>query len=95
MSNEQKIAEIFSMFRSKGHVVPRDYQTIGGMWTVDTYAHDEIADVKVQLMDEGWTTRIVSDSLIVSANGNNRVNFERGNIDDLDTLYDRIIGFAA
>lgn len=90
MSVEYKVSRIFTKIRSTGNIIPRDYQTIGGMWTVDTWEHPNIPDVKVQLMDEGWTTGIVSPELVVSTNGNGQVSFRRGGVEDLDALYELV-----
>lgn len=40
--------------RSENYV-PRDYQTIGGKWTTETYKK---GDVTLQIMDEGYSARL-------------------------------------
>lgn len=68
MRTEKELIElIYNKVRTEGEVVPRDYQTIGGMWTVDTWQLDSL--VKVQMMDEGWTKRIVTPNLVVAITG--------------------------
>ncbi len=49
------IATLISQVKQPQFYVPRDYKTIGGMWTIDTWKRDEIT---VQVMDEGYTTRV-------------------------------------
>ena len=44
--------QIVSEIKVNENFVPRDYKTIGGMWTVETWAKE---DLKVQVMDEGYT----------------------------------------
>ena len=51
------IKEVFNQvvrdIKNEEFYVPRGYQTIGGMWTVDTWLKDNL---RVQVMDEGYTT---------------------------------------
>ncbi len=49
------ITTLISQVKQPQYYVPRDYKTIGGMWTIDTWKRDEIT---VQVMDEGYTTRV-------------------------------------
>ena len=46
--------------------MPRDYRTIGGMWTVDRYRVDSVEGL---VMDEGWTLVIRAPGLEVMFNG--------------------------
>lgn len=48
--------------RKPENYVPRNYQTVGGMWTVDTW---ELGETTFQLMDEGYTSRLHSADLEV------------------------------
>ena len=41
--------------KTDANYIPRDYKTIGGMWTVDTW---KLGDLQYQLMDEGYTSVI-------------------------------------
>ncbi len=51
---------IWSQVCAGENYVPRDYQTIGGMWTVDTWkAIIDGVEVTAQQMDEGWTMRLI------------------------------------
>lgn len=58
-----------------GNYQPRDYQTIGGMWTVDTWQDNGIV---AQLMDEGWTRVIRAPGLIAVMTGDDAMRFDRG-----------------
>ena len=44
--------ELHDCVRKDENYIPRDYQTVGGMWTVDTWKK---GDLVLQLMDEGST----------------------------------------
>lgn len=69
---------IVQAVRDKDYYVPRDFQTIGGMWTVDTWRRD---GVTVQLMDEGYTTRIMAPGLDVSQTASRDLEYREGNMD--------------
>lgn len=64
--------------------VPREYKTIGGMWTVDTWKR---GDVTVQVMDEGYTTRIIAPGLQVTDSYPNSVLYQIGNEALLDAVW--------
>ena len=81
---------IFNFVRNTGAFVPRDYQTIGGMWTVDTYRSDKLPGVDVQLQDEGYTRAIVSDEVIASSCGGAAVVYRRGTEEALLKLAETI-----
>lgn len=66
---------IYAAVRRPEYYVPRDYKTIGGMWTVDTWVR---SGVTVQLMDEGYTTRILAKGLKVTFSWPNPIHFEEG-----------------
>lgn len=72
--------------RDKDHYVPRDFQTIGGMWTVDTWRRDGIT---VQVLDEGWTTRIMAPGLDVSQGGDGILRYEQGDLEVLKSAAGR------
>lgn len=69
---------IVQAVKHKDHYVPRDFQTIGGMWTVDIWRRD---DITVQLMDEGYTTRILAPGLDVSQTGLRDLEYREGDPD--------------
>ena len=81
---ESLVQEIFTWVRSHGTYIPRDYQTIGGAWTVDTW---QLGDIKVQLMDEGYTQCVITDSLnVVKAYGQPPM-WRAGSIADLRIIH--------
>ncbi len=79
------VKEIISLVKTKDNYVPRDYQTIGGMWTVDTW---KIKDITVKLMDEGYTTVLESPTLkvVTGYNGKEYCNFEVGSEEEAEKI---------
>lgn len=68
---------LWSRVAQHHNYVPRDYQTIGGMWTVDLY---RLGEVECLLMDEGWTQVIRAPGLKVNYSGSsNEPVFIEGN----------------
>ena len=64
--------------------VRRNYETIGGMWTVDTWENNGII---YQLMDEGATGRLfLKDELDVLSDYHDKLTFQKGNMDTLKKL---------
>lgn len=63
MTIPQLIAAIHHHVKTLGDYVPREHQTIGGMWTVDTWRLD---DVSVTVEDEGYTSSIIGPEIKVS-----------------------------
>lgn len=59
-TNVNWVGKLFKFIRENGTYLPRPYQTIGGGWTVDTW---ELNGVKAQLMDEGYTYAIKTDTV--------------------------------
>lgn len=59
--------ELVAKIKIKENFVPRDYKTIGGMWTVETWQKD---DFEVQLMDEGYTL------VLLKMNDENKVDWK-------------------
>lgn len=62
-NNETNSTNGFELFNAVRGIIklpenykPRGYQTIGGMWTVDTWWYQ---DVFFQIMDEGWFEQII------------------------------------
>jgi hypothetical protein len=66
---------IVQAVKDKEYYVPREFQTIGGMWTVDTWRR---AGITVQLMDEGYTTRILAPGLDVSQTETRDLKYQEG-----------------
>ena len=75
MSNIAK--QLISEVKQQVFYVPRNYQTMGGMWTVDTYVRGE---VRVQVQDEGYTTKLTAPGLevITGYNGKEYVTYVQG-----------------
>lgn len=78
--------KITQIVKQDENYVPREYQTVGGMWTVDTYKK---GDVTVQLMDEGWTLRLASKDVNLTLSGST-FDINKGNLSDLEDLYKSI-----
>lgn len=74
--------QIENIIRREENYIPRTYKTVGGMWTVDTYKKD---DVTLQLMDEGWTTRIFNEHVTAIDSGGH-FKIEKGSLNDLEEL---------
>jgi hypothetical protein len=56
---------------------------MGGMWTVDTYKK---LNVMFQIMDEGYTTRIITDDVEVVCNYNNDIEIKKGTMEMLENV---------
>lgn len=71
------VQELIQKIRKEEFYVPRDYKTIGGGWTVDTWKR---GDIMVQVMDEGYTTVIRAPGLriVTGYNGEEYTRFEEG-----------------
>ncbi len=86
-----ELVKIFYQLKEKvktsENYVPRDYQTIGGMWTVDTYKIDRLI---YQLMDEGYSERIFNDHFELYCNYNNEVTLNNGTLEDAKAAYELI-----
>lgn len=77
---------VWTVIRTDENYVPRNFQTVGGMWTVDTWKKD---GVTIQLMDEGYTQRIFAEDLDVTQGykfGKTVLEFKKGNEETLETL---------
>jgi len=53
--NLKEFDRIFYNIKNTGKYLERNYKTIGGLWTVDTWIKGEW---KAQLLDEGYTAVI-------------------------------------
>lgn len=73
---------LISLIKQDEFYVPREYKTIGGMWTIDTWERN---GVRYQLMDEGYTQVITADGLEVVEGylggelGEINIKYEKGN----------------
>lgn len=81
-----------NVLRDRKYYVPRDYQTIGGMWTTDTYKHN---GVTLQVMSEGYELRILSEGLDIiktTTNFSEELTFKKGSKSNLEEVFDLVIG---
>lgn len=74
---------IWQLVKRSNCFVPPQHNTIGGMWSVDTWT---MGDVTIQLMDEGWTRRIITPSFIAVQSGNREVEMTNGTPEDVVLL---------
>lgn len=84
----QAISTILTAVKTGEHYIPRGYETMGGMWTIDMWRK---GDVVVRLLDEGYTTIITAPGLRVVDSGRGTV-FEQGTEADLIKLAESING---
>lgn len=88
---KEELVELFykikKIVQQKIYYVPREYKTIGGQWTVDTWKKK---DVTVQLMDEGWTTVIFSENFEI-INGGSSFVFEKGSMNELEEALQKLL----
>ena len=88
MTDIQKVKILVDLVKKTEYYVPRNYQTIGGMWTTDTYERD---CVRVQVMDEGYSTLVLAENLLVfilwdAKNNEDYIRFEIGNVEVVENL---------
>ena len=83
------INELINELKKTENYVPRDYKTIGGMWTTDTWQKN---GVKLQVMDEGYTKVIQSEGLkvVIGYNGKDCIRYELGNEDVVENVLKKI-----
>ncbi len=69
--------------------MPRGYQTIGGMWTVDTWMRD---GVQVKVMDEGYTTVVQAEGLrvVTGYNGKEYTTYELGDEEVVNSFLSKL-----
>lgn len=89
MDNKNTIlfSQIFEQIRTEENYTPRNYKTMGGMWTVDTW---KSGDTTIQLMDEGYTRRILTNVLDIYDTVN-KIEFKKGNEKDLEQLFEETV----
>lgn len=88
MDENKIVCEIFKFIQRDDNYVPRNYRTIGGAWTVDSWKYNNIV---VQLCDEGYTKKIITDDLNVYV-FNDNVVYDKGSKELLISLYNLIFG---
>lgn len=80
--------KIKSIIKKEENYVKRKSETIGGMWTVESWEKD---DIVFSIMDEGYIERIyVKDTLEVIKRYDNRLVFKLGTYEDLVELEERL-----
>lgn len=69
--------ELIQLVKQDKFYVPRDYQTIGGAWTADTWRR---GTVTVRVEDEGYTTVIQAPGLraVTRYSGKTTIRYEIG-----------------
>ncbi len=80
------LKQIIAFVKQEPYYVPRAYQTIGGMWTVDTWQR---AGVSVKVMDEGYTTVVEAPQVRV-IDGVRGIEFEKGSEEQLQQLWEQL-----
>lgn len=82
---KEKWNAIVKLLKKPENYIPRNYQTIGGMWTVDTYA---LNGYKFRLEDEGYTQVLLNDSgsFMAILNFKNEISILRGTEQDFETM---------
>lgn len=71
---------VWEIIRKDENFIPRNYQTIGGMWTTDTWKKHGI---RALLQDEGYTRALVTETVTAYQTGDHPMMFLRGSKDEL------------
>ena len=88
MNALEMINQVKMIVKKDGNYINRDYKTIGGCWTVDTWMYNE---VWFQLMDEGYTDRVyLKNKLDVYKNYKDDLFFKKGDINTLKEVLEGI-----
>lgn len=93
MKSLNKFNEIYNFIKVNGVDEQTNKGSVGGMWTVWTqclanYGHDNF---RCQLMDEGYTRRLVFPGLIVTCNFKDELNYNLGTENDMEYYYQLIL----
>lgn len=87
MTEDQAFSKVYSTVKQTKNYIPRNYQTVGGFWTVDTYAIEvNGSKVTAQSMDEGYTDKIISEKVVAFRFCNGKIDYMKGNLADLIEL---------
>jgi hypothetical protein len=78
----QAFSDLRALVKQPTNYVPRDYQTIGGMWTVEKY---QLGDVVLAIMDEGYTTQISIGNVIAISDYSGHIRVISGTLDEFVT----------
>lgn len=81
MTSLELFNAIRNIIKTDANYKPRQFNTIGGMWTVDTW---EFNGITYQLQDEGYTSTIQTPKFYATKNYNDSITIQKG--DDLDLL---------
>jgi hypothetical protein len=84
---ELAFANTWNALRQDRFYQRRPYTSIGGMWTVDTW---HCGPVTAQLLDEGYTQRLLAPGLDVYLSGLGPMVFKTGTPDQLLELAQRV-----
>lgn len=84
----RKIKEIAFILRDIGEYKQPTIQSVGGIWTADTYVYE---DIYLQIMDSGYTRKIENDYLNVYINYAEEVVYIKGSVNDLHRLHDQLV----
>lgn len=89
----QKFKAIYSFIKENGVDQNTHKGSIGGMWTVWTHnlSNFGLADYRCQLMDEGYSKQIITPNLVVWVGYDNKLDYRKGNENDLDKCYQEIL----
>lgn len=80
MDANQAFMAIQHIVKTNANYVPRNYESVGGMWTVDTW---KLGEFRVQLEDEGYTMAVFAPGLVVRKMAYNGLAVTTGTEDDL------------
>lgn len=78
-----------ALVKQSANYVPRDYQTIGGMWTVDKY---QLGGVVLLVMDEGYTTQISIGGVIAISDYSGHIRVISGTSEEFVTAAEQNLG---
>jgi uncharacterized protein YfkK (UPF0435 family) len=87
MNNLEMFKAIKRIVKKEENYKPRKFQTIGGMWTVDTYEYN---GVTYQLQDEGYTDLLQNKKVCMTQTYDQPIHFRKGNEQDLLDIYNKI-----
>ena len=87
MNQLEMFKNIEAIIQTKENYIERNYNTIGGMWTVERW---ELDNVVFMVMDEGYTDRIfLKDKLDVIKKFNNDIEYKIGGKEELEKLINK------
>lgn len=76
------------IIKTENNYIPRKYQSIGGMWTTETWRQ---GDIVFQVSDEGYTQRIIIPFILeVVKTFDNKIIYELGTEDILKDILNKL-----